>query len=661
MSASLSPLPSPLASQRLRRFRVDVGTIISAIVLSQSLLLVALGYWGSQRLVSTIGESAHRSDHERIQDKVVAFLAKATSVVDAMGDAPSLRPAGERSEQTAELLWTLLQQSPELDSVYVADDGGRMLMALRYPTPAIRRIVREADHATEVWEHKPPVGAGGDAQKRYATQRIEAYRSDYNPLARDWFRRATAARSAVWTQPYVFAAAQELGVTFALPSRRTYADGDARALVVAGDVTLGRLSEFVRLFSRTGDGDSALLSAEGMVLARSDRPGVVQALAAPAGGVLGAVHARMAHDEQARSATGAGFTLTHDDRRYLVRSSRIAGAGWQLISWVPEDKLLGGLQRAVLWALALVAVFLAVILGVSLRLAKLVTAPVEHLSRIARRIGRLELDNLPRETSRVLEIQHLDQALDESARSLKAFRKFVPVDVINQLIAEGHALAPNGWPRRITVMFTDVQGFTSISEALQTDVLVEQLTAYFNLAARVFARHGGTIDKFIGDGIMVLWGAPSDLDDAEYKACLAALELQSEMDQLNASWRQGGRPEFHTRVGLHTGVVIAGVLGANERLSYTAFGDVINVASRIEGINKDLGTRILMSEATFEGLRGRLATRRVEELAEIRGRQTRLVLYELTGHRAVRAGRDAVRGAAPDSTPADKNDADPSL
>jgi len=258
-----------------------------------------------------------------------------------------------------------------------------------------------------------------------------------------------------------------------------------------------------------------------------------------------------------------------------------------------------------------------------------VTAPVENLSRIARRIGMLELDSLPREPSRVLEIQHLDQALDESARSLKAFSKFVPVDVINQLIAQGHALAPNGSPRRVTVMFTDVEGFTSISESMPPAVLVGQLTDYFNLAARVFARHGGVIDKFIGDGIMVLWGAPADLPDAEYKACLAALELQAEMRALNRQWHSQALPEFRTRVGIHTGMVIAGVLGSNDRLSYTAFGDVINVASRIEGINKQLGTQLLVSEVTHAGLKGRLATRRVEEQVELRGRQTKMVLYEL--------------------------------
>ena len=110
---------------------------------------------------------------------------------------------------------------------------------------------------------------------------------------------------------------------------------------------------------------------------------------------------------------------------------------------------------------------------------------------------------------------------------------------------------------------------------------------------------------------------------------MAALELHVEMDELNRRWVEQGLPEFRTRVGIHTGMVIAGVLGSNDRLSYTAFGDVINVASRIEGINKQLGTQVLMSEVTFAGLQGRLHTRRIEELVELRGRQTRMVLYEL--------------------------------
>jgi adenylate cyclase len=101
------------------------------------------------------------------------------------------------------------------------------------------------------------------------------------------------------------------------------------------------------------------------------------------------------------------------------------------------------------------------------------------------------------------------------------------------------------------------------------------------------------------------------------------------MAELNAKWHAEGLREFRTRIGIHTGHVIAGVLGSSDRLSYTAVGDVINVASRIEGANKELGSRSLISETTFAGLGGRLAARRIEEMAELRGRQTRMVLYEL--------------------------------
>ena len=633
MSNPTSGSPAVVAG-RARRFRVDVATIVTAVALTQSLLLVSFGYWGSQRLVTKVGESAHRARHAHTQDRVLAFLARSEAVVQALGKAPTLAPDGPQQAQTSELLWTLLQQSPELDSLYVADDQGQMLMAVRYPAPAIRQIVQSSGFTTETWLHKRPLDAsGGDAQQRYATTRTETLLSHYDPRQREWYRLANQGNAPVWTPPYQFAAAHELGITFARPSTRVDAQGKPHTLTVAGDVSLGRLSEFVRQFASESRGDSALLSAQREVLARSDKPGITHKLQSATGGVLGALHERKLDDVGATNDAGGthdtAFAFDYEGRRYLVHGSRIGGTGWQLLSWVPEDEMLGGLRRGVFWGLAVALALLLLALFVALRLSKLVTAPVENLSRIARRIGRLELDALPREHSRVIEIQHLDQALHDSARSLQAFRKFVPVDVINQLTDAGQTLAPGGSPRRVTVMFTDVEGFSAISESRDANALVAQLTEYFDVATRVFERHGGVIDKFIGDGIMALWGAPADLEDAEYQACLAALALNREMEVLNSRWRSEGQPEFRTRIGLHTGVVIVGVLGSHDRLAYTAFGDVVNAASRIEGINKQLGTRMLMSEETHAGLHGRLATRRIEEQVELRGRRTRMVLYQL--------------------------------
>ncbi|RIX84589.1 adenylate/guanylate cyclase domain-containing protein [Acidovorax cavernicola] len=627
--ASAPPAQSPRT--RLRRFRVDVGTIICAVALLQSLLLVAFGYWGAEKLVSKVGESAHKVNHDRVEDNVLAFLSKTEGLVRAIAHTPDLHPAGHDGEQTAELLWAALEQTPEIDSIGVGSDDGHLLMAMRHPAPVVRQVERDGRFATETWEYKSPPDndSDEDPRRRYETIRIEAFRSEDDPVHQDWFTQADKARRAVWTAPFVLPSMKELGVSHARPSRRRDEEGAERTLVAVASVSLGHLSSLVRLFGGTGHGHSALLSADHHVIARSDNPHSVRKLEDPDDGVLGALHAHMLANGSRGWTEDMAFPLLHEGMHYQVQTSLIPATGWRLVSWEPEEALMGALHRNVLWSLLLVLAFLAIALFISLRLSKLVTAPIESLSRTARRIGRLELDDLPRESSRVLEIQHLNQALDESARSLQAFRKFVPVDVIRQLIAEGHALEPNGSPRRVTVMFTDVEGFTGISESMPADVLMRQLTDYFNLATRVFARHGGVIDKFMGDGIMVLWGAPTELPDAEYRACVASLELHAEMKELNRRWQSEGLQPFRTRIGIHTGVVIAGVLGSSDRLSYTALGDVINAASRIEGINKQLGTRTLMSETTFEGLGGQLATRRIEEQVELRGRQTRMVLYEL--------------------------------
>ncbi|MDH6594690.1 adenylate cyclase [Variovorax sp. TBS-050B] len=625
-AADLSVRPQ----KRIRRFRVDVGTIICAVALVQSLLLVALGYWGAERLVSRVGEAAHKLGHGRIEDNLLAFLAKSKAVVHAVGDSPSLHPLGEDGERSAEMLWTMLEEASELDCIGVASPDGHLLMAERYPQPVIRQVERNGALSTETWQFKPsPDAEGGDARQRYATQRIEAFRTGADATDQRWFRDVLKAAAPTWTPPFQAAAGQEISVGYAQPARRVDDEGRIQPLVVVARVSLGHLSTLLRQFGRPGHGESALLSDDHHVLARSDHPEVVRALQWAEGGVLGAIHDYMKAHGISENVADESFVVVHDGTRYRVEASHVDPTGWELISWEPQDPLIADLDRLVHWGLLLTLAFLVLALLISLRLSRLVTAPIENLANTARRIGRLELDELPQEHSRVLEIQHLNRALDDSARSLRAFAKFVPIDLIRQLVAEGHDLAPGGSPRRVTAMFTDVEGFAGISESLEAGVLVRQLTEYFNLAGRVFARHGGVVDKYMGDGIMVLWGAPVDLPDAEYRACLASLDLHAEMTALNRRWEAEGLQAFRTRVGIHTGVVIAGVLGSSDRLSYTAVGDVINVASRIEGANKHLGTSTLMSEATHAGLRGRLATRRIEEQVALRGRQTRMVLYEL--------------------------------
>lgn len=620
---TMAELPLPPPASRPRRLRVDVGTIITVGVLGQAALLIGMGYWGAERIVGTLASSVHRADHQRVEDRIRAFLNRGVAVARTMAAAPALAPAGRDSAASAELMWALLSEAPELDSVYVADAAGRMLMVLRYPQPAVRYITRAGGVTHERWEFKRPDSDGGDAHLRFATQRTVERQSQYDPLARRWYQQAVGRQQAIWTEPYVFDAARELGVTYAMPLPRP-GEASGPAAVVATDITLGRLSDFVRQFSHSGYGDSALLSASGMVLARSDHVGVPQLLAPPQGGVLGALVQQLGHPPLERRS----FDARIEGESYLVQASTVPATGWTLLSWVPERKVLGGLRDGVFWGFGAALLFLALMLVMSWRVARGITQPIERLARNARRIGQLQVRNLPRVNSRLLEIQHLDQALDESARGLQAFMKFAPVDVVNQLMAQGHTLRPGGESRVLTIMFVDVRGFTQIAETVPAEQLAQQLTRFFNVAARVITSFGGTIDKFIGDGLMVLWGAPLQLDRPELQACKAALALQRAMDTQNARWRRAFLPEFAIGIGIHTGPVVAGVLGAADRLAYTALGDSVNVASRVEDLNRQLGTRILVSETTRAGLDGRLPTRVIGTMP-LRGRQTPLEVSEL--------------------------------
>ena len=183
-------------------------------------------------------------------------------------------------------------------------------------------------------------------------------------------------------------------------------------------------------------------------------------------------------------------------------------------------------------------------------------------------------------------------------RIKRAFGHYLAPTVIDQLLSDPNKLSLGGEKRRITALFTDIEDFTSLSEAVDPSELVQLLNEYFDAACNVVLRHGGTIDKIVGDSLHVLFNAPVDQDDHELRAVRCALDLQATSRAIRAR-RSGDAPKLgHTRVGVNTGTCVVGNFGGSARFDYTAHGDPINVAARLEGANKHLGTRICVSDAT---------------------------------------------------------------
>lgn len=605
------------------RLRVEVSTLILGVLVLQALLLLSLGYWGAERLLHDVGREAHKAEHTRLETEIRSLLGTATGAVRALAASPG-QGEGAGEKRSAELIWALMTDATALDGLYFAHHDGVFVGLERHPVAALRRIEPGPKGLRETQEFKPGLERlDVDPALRYATSRTQVGPSTYDVRAQPWFQQAVSSMQPHWTAVHALPFSGELGVIYAVADNTPDAHGQYDG-VAAGHFALRHLERLVETFSHAGAGESAVLNqAHDEILARSDDEGFIQVVQPPApGDILRVILAELAaHPADPRPVAFAG-------QRFLVRGSPIPGTPWKLVSWLPEDAVVGGLKRTLAAAGGLLLACLGGALLLSLGLSRRITGPIELLAGVARRIGRLELEDLPRVESHVEEIHRLDASLAESARSLHAFRKFVPADVVRQLMKQGQPLEPGGHEVELTVMFTDVEGFTGIAARVGPDRLVPQLTEYFSAAADVVVKHGGTIDKYIGDGMMVLWGAPEALPDAAYHAAQAAVELQARLDACNADWVARGLPRLPTRIGLHTGPAVAGVLGSHERLSFTAFGDTVNLASRIEGANKDLGSRILVSEATAQALQGRLPLEFRGEL-ELRGRSGRWRLYEL--------------------------------
>ncbi|MDZ7379604.1 MAG: CHASE2 domain-containing protein, partial [candidate division KSB1 bacterium] len=181
-----------------------------------------------------------------------------------------------------------------------------------------------------------------------------------------------------------------------------------------------------------------------------------------------------------------------------------------------------------------------------------------------------------------------------------------------------------------TVLFSDVKNFTTLSEQLPAEVLVELLNAYLGAMTEVVFAHGGMLDKYIGDGIMAIWGVPVARSDHAAAACRAALDMQERLQELRPRWQEKGWPELEIRIGINSGLVVFGNMGSMEHLSLTVVGDNVNLASRLEGLNKVYGTNILISEATAKALPQGFWIREIDTV-RVKGKEQAVRIFELLG------------------------------
>jgi len=208
------------------------------------------------------------------------------------------------------------------------------------------------------------------------------------------------------------------------------------------------------------------------------------------------------------------------------------------------------------------------------------------------------------------------------------FDKYMAAEVVDEIMRNPEAIRLGGEKKELSVLFSDVAGFTSISEKLAPETLVELLNKYLSAMTDIILRHRGNVNKYLGDGIMAIFGAPRGDPNHASLACFAALDSQSELTKLREQWKAEGQPEISARIGINSGWLVVGNMGSQARMEYTVMGDTVNLASRLEGANKFYRTLILLGPRTYE-----LAARNIEarevDLMRVKGKQEPVVVFEL--------------------------------
>ena len=286
----------------------------------------------------------------------------------------------------------------------------------------------------------------------------------------------------------------------------------------------------------------------------------------------------------------------------------------------------------------------AVLLGIALvglvafafgaRIASVMSRSLHQVIGAFRKLERQEYVRVPElHTRDELEwlasgFNQMVEGLQERDRLRSTFGKYMTESVLQHLLAGKIALG--GDTLTVTVLFTDIRSFTTLSEHMNAQALVSLLNEYFTEMVGIIMRHGGAVDKYIGDAIMAVFGAPVPGPEDARNAVRAAVEMRQALERLNDRLAERGAQKLQTGIGIHTGEVVAGNIGSEQRMEYTVIGDTVNLASRLESATKELGVDVLISQVTWELTKDTVRTKPMRELT-VKGRGQAVMTHAVLG------------------------------
>jgi adenylate cyclase len=618
-----------------------VALVFTLIVLAISGALIGFNHQQLTALTLRDAEEDFQRIASNIRDEIAGSLRIAGSVLDtaSLTIDPEL-PAEQLAAILTPVLKDLDKALPAAMGIFVGRADGSHVVVQSLDgvrPPEIGPGLDDAAFAFMIVEN----GVDGPTARWIVTdgqgqelRRIPPQPTTFDPRKRPWYAPSLASAGTILTPPYRFANVPEAGITLARQSRQ-------KANAVFGiDMTLASLDQYLDKLRFPPELELLVFDSTGTLIAHprggsyrlirqadlKNRLLTVDDLGSP---LLSGMY-RTFQEAPGRQERSASFTIAGED--HFGRTERV-GEGFDnlFISLaIPYDTMMGpaeGIRTSLLViSAASVALALLIVLLASRRLA----LPLRRAAGDIRRIMKFEFGHARTERSHVIEVQELSRAIDTLELALSNFMRYVPNALVRGIISRTFSSELGGKRQPITVLFTDVAGFTPIAEALDPEEVMAKTSRYFSDIGGELVRSNATIDKYIGDSIMAFWNAPEERQDHVALACLGALRAARRLDRLNAEFLTEGGSPMPTRFGLHTGDAVIGNVGSADRINYTALGHTVNMASRIEKLNKRYGTTILVSEDVRKAAGGDCVFRFVDRTVP-EGAHHAIALYELLG------------------------------
>jgi len=593
----------------------------------------------TEQAASSYMDAASSKSFGRLQSQISEII----TLVRVLSSSPNLADSDDRTEtdRGIPLLKAALRELPQMDSIYVGYDNGGWLQ--------VRNLGQVTDEQRE-WLRAPPEAAinihlirptpsGALPLRRIFQDRLgdqvlqlDLWNYGYDARKRLWYRDTMRADRLLISSPYISFSIATPVITVSAPLR-----GTARG-VIAADLKLDSFSDFVNEQRPGARGVALIFDSAGVLIAHPElKQFVAGAMTHPSDPRL----PNISEVDRGLVATvmkgwdggdrHQGSIRDQDGTKYLFRlksfslDSEMSGHTLLLAA---QDDFIQGIQKS-----HLIATILALISGAAFIPAVWIfgSRMSRSLKQITLEAAKLQIMDPPNPlpvTAYIKEIHELGITVHLAQRAIWSFAHFVPKEIVRGLLDKSISTDLGGVRQEITIVFTDVRGFTSIAESADPDVLMRQTSRYFTVLTEAFLAEGGTVDKYIGDAVMVFWNAPHRQPDHVERACRAVLSGKKANEQLNEQFESEGLPPFITRFGIHVAEAVVGKLGSDERMEYTALGTAVNLASRLEGLNKEYGTAILVSEQVCARAQHRFRFRSVDTVVA-KGMTTETRVYEL--------------------------------